>query len=372
MLLLKRQQEIERKAAEEAARRAKEKKLQDLAVHPLVKDGLNRDVRDAYLYGLVFAAIADDYKIDKNEKEALTDIAVSLCIPVADVNDAIGWVTSLPDDKKFALIDECIETIKGCEIGVKLFYSQFMLLLALHEHEAGELDECFRSLRFVDKTGVAFPMAKRHAVLKVLEGEEGFDGAMDALADWMGDDALKYFVVKKYGDVTDRLTSERNRKKRKLERKKKELLKKAERIKFATVIEQMSEAHKYEGSLRIGWDNELKECLSDLRADDIDWSEECKLRLAALDRIPHCYAKLLCSSQERPRRKIVWKLMCMLYVFGGTVRQNEIDDLLRSATQLSTEGYRKRIENFIVQHFNVRVKVHQPESDEVIKPRFCK
>lgn len=149
------------------------------------------------------------------------------------------------------------------------------------------------------------------------------------------------------------------------------MLKKAERIKFAAVIEQMSEAHKLEGSLRVGWDNELKEGLSDFRADDIDWSEECKLRLAALDRIPHCYAKLLCSGQERPRRKIVWKLMCMLYVFGGTVRQNEIDDLLRSA-QLSTEGYRKRIENFIVQHFNVRVKVHQPESDEVIKPRFCK
>ena len=370
MSLLKRQQERERKAAEEAARRAEEKKLRDMAVHPLVRAGLNRDERDAYLYGLVFAAIADDDKVDKNEKEALTDIAVSLCISVAEVNDAIGWVMSLPDDKKFALIDECIETIKGCEIGVKLFYSQFMLLWALHEHEAWELDKYLRL--FVDKTGVAFPMAKRHAVLKILEGEEGVAGAMDVLADWMGDDALKYFVVKKYGDVTDRLTSERNCKKRKLERKKKELLKKAERIKFATVIEQMSEAHKYEGSLRIGWDNELKESLSDLRADDIDWSEECKLRLAALDRIPHCYAKLLCSSQERPRRKIVWKLMCMLYVFGGTVRQNEIDDLLRSATQLSTEGYRKRIENFIVQHFNVRVKVHQPESDEVIKPRFCK
>ena len=105
MSLLKRQQERERKAAEEAARRAEEKKLRDMAVHPLVRAGLNRDVRDAYFYGLVFAAIADDYKVDKNEKEALTDIAGSLCIPVAEVNDAIGWVTSLPDEKKFALID---------------------------------------------------------------------------------------------------------------------------------------------------------------------------------------------------------------------------------------------------------------------------
>lgn len=370
MSLLKRQQERERKAAEEAARRAEEKRLRDMAVHPLVKAGLNRDVRDAYLYGLVFAAIADDDKVDKNEKEALTDIAVSLCISVAEVNDAIGWVMSLSDDRKFALIDECIETIKGCEIGVKLFYSQFMLLWALHEHEVGELDKYL--LRFVDKTGVAFPMAKKHAVLKILEEEEGVDGAMDALAEWMGDDALKYFVVKKYGDVTERLAAERNRKRRRLERKKKELLKKAEQIKFAAVIEQMSEAHKLGGSLRVGWDNELKEGLSDFRADDIDWSEECKLRLAALNRVPHCYAKLVYGSQERSRRKIVWKLMCMLYVFGGTVWPNEIDDLLRSATQLSTEGYRKRIENFIAEHFNVGDRSSPSESHKVIKPRYVK
>lgn len=351
MSLLKRRKEQEQKAAEEAARLSEEKKLRDMAVHPLVKAGLNRDVRDAYLYGLVFAAIADDDKVDKNEKESLTDIAVSLCIPVAEVNDAIGWVMSLSVDKKFALIDECIETIKGCEIGVKLFYAQFMLLWALHENDASELEEYL--LMFVDKTGVAFPKAKRHAVLKVLEGEEGVDGAMDALTDWMGDDALKYFVVKKYGDVSDRLASERNRKRREVEKKKKELLKKIERVRFTTVIERMGEAHKLEGSLHAGWDRELKENLSDFQREDIDWLEECKLRLAALDRIPHCYAKLLCYSQERPRRKIVWKLMCMLYVFGGTVWEIEIDDLLRSATQLSTEGYRKRIVSFINKYFNI-------------------
>ena len=58
MSLLKRKQEKERKAAEEATRLAEEKKLQDLAIHPLVKDGCGRDVCDAYFDGLVFALLS--------------------------------------------------------------------------------------------------------------------------------------------------------------------------------------------------------------------------------------------------------------------------------------------------------------------------
>ncbi len=361
-------EEEERKEKETQAKKAIEAVLHALSIHPLASE--SRDIRDAYLYGLVFAAIADDGKVDVAETVILSEIATALSLPDGEVEEAISEVQGKSAKDKIQLITECVEVLAGNEVGLNLFWAQFIQVWSSHADSKDVLSRLLK--RIAEQSGVRLPASKVSAILSLLKGDDGVDNDMLVLADWMGDDALKYFVVKKYGDVTDRLTSERNRKKRKLERKKKELLKKAERIKFATVIEQMSEAHKYEGSLRVGWDNELKERLSDLRADDIDWSEECKLRLAALDRIPHCYAKLLCSSQERPRRKIVWKLMCMLYVFGGTVRQNEIDGLLRSATQLSTEGYRKRIENFIAQHFNVRVKVRQPESDEAIKPRFCK
>ena len=363
--------EEERKEKETQAKKAKEAVLHALSIHPLASE--SRDIRDAYLYGLVFAAIADDGNVDVAETVILFEIAKALSLPEGEVEEAISELQAKCAQDKMQLIAECVNALTGNKAGLNLFWAQFIQVWSSHTDSKDSL--CCLLKVIAERSGAGLPASKVSAILSLAKGGDGVDKDLLALADWMGDDALKYFVVKKYGDVTDRLTSERNRKKRKLARKKTELLKKAERIKFATVIEQMSEAHKYEGPLRIGWDNELKECLSDLRADDIDWSEECKLRLAALDRIPHCYAKLLCSSQERPRRKIVWKLMCMLYVFGGTVRQNEqneIDDLLRSATQLSTEGYRKRIENFIAQHFNVRVKVRQPESDEVIKPRFCK
>ena len=352
MSLLERKRENDRKAAEEEARLAEEKKLQDLAVHPLVKDGAGRDIRDAYFSAIAFAAFADDDKLDKDEQVILANIGESLGIAASEIEETLQSIQNLSDDDKFVFIEESVRAISGNELGVKLFYAQFVQIWASHEYSRNELSEYLK--RFSEWTGVAAPSDNQlRSILNVLKGGDDIDSDLDSLAKWMGDAALKHFVVKKYGDVSERLVSERNRQRRRFERKKKELLKKAERVRFAAVIEQMSEAHKNEGSLRVGWDNELKEGLSNFRADDIDWSEECKLRLAALDRIPHCYAKLLCNSQERPRRKIVWKLMCMLYVFGGTVRENEIDDLLRSATQLSTEGYRKRIEVFVSRHFNV-------------------
>ena len=141
MSLLKRKLEKDRKAAEEAARLAEEKKLQALAVHPLVKDGCGRDVVDAYLQGLVFAAIADDDKIDKGERALLKKIGTSLGIPGEEVDDTIKGVLSLDDDGKIALVEECVTALKGNEVGVKLFYAQFIQVWTSHEHDEGELGE---------------------------------------------------------------------------------------------------------------------------------------------------------------------------------------------------------------------------------------
>ena len=346
MLLLKRQQERERKAAEEAARRAEEKKLRDMAVHPLVRAGLNRDVRDAYLYGLVFAAIADDDKVDKNEKEALTDIAVSLCISVAEVNDAIGWVTSLPDD----------ETIKGCEIGVKLFYSQFMLLLALHEHEAGELDECFLSLRFVDKTGIAFPMAKRHAVLKILEGEEGVDGAMNALADWMGDDALKYFVVKKYGDVSDILAKERKRGRVEQARRRKAAMREKAQQQLNAAIKFAISKYGNKGAISTEALEDIEKHVNGIDGDLIDWPSYCN---DILD-VPEGggFLGIVLDSKERKKyRHKIWQLVALLmidYKPEYSVMCQELRWLLMSSC-ITMGSWQEDVKKFMTKYLKCRV-----------------
>ena len=347
MSLLKRQQEKERKATEVAVRLAEEKKLRDMAVHPLVKDGCDRDVRDGYFYGLVFAAIADDDKIDKDEKSILSDIGSSIGISDAEVNDAVERATAFSDDKKLSLIDECIATIKGSEIGVKLFYAQFMLLWTSHEHDMEELGEYL--CRFIDKTGVDFPMAKRHAVMKVLEGEEDVDGALVALADWMGDEPLKYFVVKRYGDVSDILNRARRAKASAEKRRKEQSRIDAVRKKFHDRAMDLSRQYESLSSVPEKWPEKFNELFDEIDGADIDWEMECDSVLFALQEIERKYF----WRGDPKKRKLVWRLFCMLFVHSGEVNGDELKRWLRSVSNISTAGFLKKVEEFLEENFDV-------------------
>ena len=76
--------EIKAKAVEKAkleeATRAHEKLMRELDVHPLVKLKTERSVRDAYFYGIVFAALLDDLKVDSTEFKIVSRIGNSLGI----------------------------------------------------------------------------------------------------------------------------------------------------------------------------------------------------------------------------------------------------------------------------------------------------
>ena len=56
---------------EEAAQRAHDARVKELAIHPLVKAGGDRNVREAYFYGLAYAAICNDDRIDDVERDLL-------------------------------------------------------------------------------------------------------------------------------------------------------------------------------------------------------------------------------------------------------------------------------------------------------------
>ena len=210
MSLLKRKQEKDRKAAEEAARVAEEKKLQDLAIHPLVKDGCGRDARDAYFQGLVFAAIADDDKIDENERLLLGEIGTSLGMSSEEIEETIKSVLSLDDDAKVALVEECVTALKGNEVGVKLFYAQFIKIWVSHEHDEDELSAYLQ--QFPKWMGVELPEAKRSELLKLCVSDDVADASLATVADWMGDESLRYFMIKQYGDISEHLAEFRNRK----------------------------------------------------------------------------------------------------------------------------------------------------------------
>ena len=215
-------EEEERKEKETQAKKAKEAVLHALSIHPLASE--RRDIRDAYLYGLVFAAIADDGNVDGAETAILSEIATALSLPDGEVEEAISELKAKCAQDKMQLIAECVNALTGNKAGLNLFGAQFIQVWSSHADSKDVLSRLLK--RIAEESGVRLPISKVSAILSLLKGDEGVDSDMLVLADWMGDDALKYFVVKKYGDVTDRLTSERNRKKRKLQRKKKELLKK--------------------------------------------------------------------------------------------------------------------------------------------------
>ena len=126
MSLLKQKKENDRIAAEAAAKAKEEAILRELAIHPVVKAGCGRDVRDAYFHGLVFAAIADDEKVDADERAILNGIAKSMGFGKDDVDEVISSITNMPSpDAKLQLIEECLCAIKDHEAIVKLFYAQF-------------------------------------------------------------------------------------------------------------------------------------------------------------------------------------------------------------------------------------------------------
>ena len=62
------------KAAEVEAAQKHAQLMAELDVHPLLKWGCDRCVRDAYFCGVVFAAMTDDAEIDDKERKAIARI----------------------------------------------------------------------------------------------------------------------------------------------------------------------------------------------------------------------------------------------------------------------------------------------------------
>ena len=204
MSLLKQKRENDRIAAEAATKAREDAVLRELAIHPVVRAGCGRDIRDTYFYGLVFAAIADDEKVDSDERAVLDCVAGSIGLSEEDVDDAISLIASMPSpDDKLHLIEECVRAIKYHESIVKLFYAQFVELWMTGEYDLGELKEYVGM--FKGWTGVELPFVQVKNIKTVVSSSAGINSALDDLATWMGTDELKHFALHRYGDVISRI-----------------------------------------------------------------------------------------------------------------------------------------------------------------------
>lgn len=127
--LLDRKRAIDAAKAQKLADEKRKRKEAEKRRHLLLKKGASRDVRDAYFLGLVFAAFANDEKMDSTEERVIRDIGCSLEMTTADVDEAIETLRVFGNDdagveKKLALIEECVKAL-GNKTYVSLFVDDF-------------------------------------------------------------------------------------------------------------------------------------------------------------------------------------------------------------------------------------------------------
>ena len=276
MSLLSQKKENERVAAEAAAKAKEEAILRDLTVHPVIKMGCSREVRDAYLYGIIVAAIANDDKIDSDERSILDHIANSMEIPTADVEETITRVNQMSVDEKLQLLEESVGAFKDRSDVVKFFYAQFAELWFTGAHNLGELKEIAGMLE--GWSGVEFSTGRFKAIKAVVSNDSALNASLDDLAAWLGDDMLMRFAVSRYGNVSSRIEQSRKEKRdaaeaarRKAEQESQKAAAEAELRKLQTEI--VKECGGW-GSMHSEWVQVIKKRMSAHHVELLDLKSE--------------------------------------------------------------------------------------------------
>lgn len=325
MSLLSQKKENDRIAAEAAAKAKEEAFLRDLAVHPVVKMECGRDVRDAYLCAVVIAAIANDDKIDEEERCVLDRIALSMELLTSDVDKMIAEVEQLSVDEKLRLLEETVGAFKDQVDVVKFFYAQFAELWFTGEYNLGELKEIAGML--VEWSGVEFPTERLKDIMAVVSNTSTLNSALDDLTAWLGDENVKRLSVGRYGDVSSRIEQLR-KEKREAARAEQVRLENA-RVEVDLLINEIW------GNVKDRWymsENTRKEIwikLEHVAAGDVDWIEIARPRVKMWK---ESFYSDDSSVRRNARCMIVWLVVCIILVLqGGDLREEdskEINSLL--------------------------------------------
>lgn len=110
------------------------------AQHAIVKIGADRNVRDAYFHGLVFAAVANDDQIDGSERVRLLELGEALELATDDVVEAIQCLSDMGDDAKMDVIEESARQLMNVDVA-ECFLKEFEEIWTIGGGNKGELDE---------------------------------------------------------------------------------------------------------------------------------------------------------------------------------------------------------------------------------------
>ncbi len=348
------------KAAAEKKRREAEEKL--IGSHPVVKMGLGRDVQDAYFQGLVFAAFADDNKVDKDERGKLVRAAKTLAIGEEDVDRAIAALHELDDAAKLALGEDVAKTLGGTDCAL-LFLCEFSLMWMAHEsYDQKSLCEWREQLA---NWGMPYPekwfarFDKIVATVKdspksllELEGKLSAEMIIHLFSGMVDDVARKLKAAKAAVDAAEKRHKEKQRQN--------ELLK--------AVMDEVANEFCEKATFNIENLEYVSDKVNDIDAGMVDWVEHVKRILATRikghekSRYILGYTAISEVVYVVPCRKAVWKVITLLLlVYGtdwyGTGMKSDAERLLSSRSMSDGDVWKGRLRDFINEYLGDYVTV---------------
>lgn len=205
------------KAAEVEAVRKHAQLMAELDVHPLVKWGCARDVRDAYFCGAVFAALTDDVEIDENERKAFERIGRSLALSAEEIEELTSSVTEAVKaavesvdpatgaggDEVFAVLEECAVSLVEDKV-FRMFLAEYVKVCGTKKFDAKDVKDQL-SVHVASKIGRDLNQFVDEGLFDVLcrVVQSGRDFNRDdllRLADWLGEDATRYLMLDVFED----------------------------------------------------------------------------------------------------------------------------------------------------------------------------
>lgn len=348
------------KAAEVAAARKHAQLMAELDVHPLLKWGCDRSVRDAYFCGVVFAALTDDVKVDAHERKVLSRIGRSLTLPDAEIEEAIAAGSKVvrcfinavnPEtgeggDKVFSLLEECAGFLMDEKV-FRLFVAEYVKVCATKGCNAevekdvnSQLTDhvCPRAGHVIDK--------KRYSEIWLMldGGKDVRVGPLNSLASWIGDDATRYYMRDVVDiDVARLLLGERRRLSRIANEKAREQEQCRHQKRFEDMLNQV--AAKYQDCSAVT--NDTVDEIADMLAEvppDVDVAEVI-VRICNGIMQGNDYFRSLKADRQK-----IWRLIgIIIHLYGANYVRHHVfsPSLNRLAQACGKDTIRKTTEKFV-------------------------
>lgn len=348
------------KAAEVEAARKHAQLMAELDVHPLLKWGCDRSVRDAYFCGIVFAALADDVKVDADEHKEISRIGRSLELPDAEIEEMITVVTKTVRDsvnavsaetgeggeKVFSLLEECADSL-GDEKVFRLFVAEYVKVCATKGRNA-EVEKDVNS-QLVDyvcpRVGHKIDKKCYSEIWTMFDGGDAVRiGVLNDLANWIDDDAVRYYMRDIADvDVARLLRSERRRLSRIANEKAREKEQCRHQKRFEDKLDEVADAYRDCSTVTSVAVDEIANMLSGV-SPEVDVSEIIVKVCNGIMRGNDYF-----RSQKSDRQKI-WRLIgVVVHLYGANyVHHHAFSPSLGRLMQVcGKDTIRKTVENFV-------------------------